>query len=165
MQKLLAFIANGFGLGRSPFAPGTVGCLLGLPIVWFINTRWGVPGQVVAAAVQILIAIPICQAAENEFKSKDPKGCVADEYLTFSLCMIGLPVTGVEGVLMMAFSFCTCRFFDIAKFWPADGLQRLKGGLGIVIDDVFAMLYALAANHLAWFLLRRTGWLEKFQPL
>lgn len=159
MQKLLAFIANGFGLGRSPFAPGTMGCLLGLPLAWFINTRWGVQGQIVAAALQTLIAIPLCQAAENEFKTKDPKGCVADEYLTFSLCMIGLPVTGAAGAAMLGLSFVTNRFFDIAKFWPAHGLQRLKGGVGIVIDDVFAALYALAVNHLAWFLLRKAGWL------
>ena len=159
MQKLLAFIASGFGLGRSPFAPGTMGCLLGLPLAWFINTRWGVQGQVVAAVLQTRIAIPLCQAAENEFKTKDPKPCVADEYLTFSLCMIGLPVTGTAGAVMMGISFVTNRFFDIAKIWPAHGLQRLKGGVGIVIDDVFAALYALAFNHMAWFLLRKLGWL------
>lgn len=161
MQKLLAFIATGFGLGYSPFAPGTMGCLLGLPIVWAINTRWegNIQAQIVAAMIQILIAIPLCQAAENELKSKDPKPCTADEYLTFSLCMIGLPVTGHAGAVMMALSFCSNRFFDIAKFWPADGLQRLKGGVGIVIDDVFAALYALAANHLMWFVLRKLGWL------
>lgn len=161
MQRLLAFIATGFGLGYSPFAPGTMGCLLGLPIVWFINTRWegNIQAQVVAAVIQILIAIPLCQAAENQLKSKDPGSCTADEYLTFSLCMIGLPVTGPAGAVMMGLSFCSNRFFDIAKFWPADGLQRLKGGVGIVIDDVFAALYALAANHLMWFLLRKLGWL------
>ena len=159
MQNLLAFIANGFGLGRSPFAPGTMGCLLGLPIAWFINTHWGIPGQVLAAVLQTLVAIPLCQAAENVFKTKDPKGCVADEYLTFSICMIGLPVTGTAGAVMMVFSFLTCRFFDIVKLWPAHGLQRLKGGVGIVIDDVFAMFYALAANHVAWWLLQKSGWL------
>lgn len=166
MQKLLAFIASGFGLGYSPFAPGTVGCLLGLPITWYLNTHYGIQGQLVAAALQILIAVPLSQAAENEFKAKDPKRCVADEYLTFSLCMVGLPVPGQPGGwIMMGIAFLTCRFFDIAKIWPAHGLQRLKGGVGIVIDDVFAMFYALAANHAAWYLLNRLGWLEKFQPL
>ncbi len=159
MQNLLAFIASGFGLGRSPFAPGTMGCLLGLPITWYINTHWGIPGQVLAAVLQTLLAIPLCQAAENVFKTKDPKACVADEYLTFSICMIGLPVTGTAGAVMMLFSFLTCRFFDIVKLWPADGLQRLKGGVGIVIDDVFAMFYALAANHVAWWCLQKSGWL------
>ncbi len=160
MQKFFAFVASGFGLGRSPFAPGTVGTLLGLPIVWFVNTRWGVPGQVVAAVLQVLVAVPLCQAAENEFKTKDPKPCVADEYLTFSLCLIGLPVLGQPGgLVMMGMAFLTHRFFDIAKIWPAHDLQRLKGGLGIVIDDVFASLYALAVNHLAWLLVQKSGWL------
>lgn len=159
MENLLAFIASGFGLGRSPFAPGTMGCLLGLPIAWYINTHFGITGQVLAAVLQTIVAIPLCQAAENVFKTKDPKPCVADEYLTFSICMIGLPVTGTAGAVMMTFSFLTCRFFDIVKLWPAHGLQRLKGGVGIVIDDVFAMFYALAANHVAWWLLQKSGWL------
>lgn len=150
MQRILAFVASGFGLGYSPFAPGTVGCLLGLPLAWWINRQWGVPGQVAAAAVLSLLAVPVCQAAENQFGSKDPRRCVADEYFTFPICMIGLPVSGAAGAVMLAIAFVSNRFFDIAKIWPAHGLQRLRGGLGIVIDDVFAALYALAFNHIAY---------------
>lgn len=159
MKNLLAFIGSGFGLGYSPIAPGTVGTLWGIPLVWWINTQFGVPGQVVATAVCLVIALPLCQAVEDKLKVKDPKPCVADEYLTFPLCLIGLPVVGQPGGLeMMAVAFLTHRFFDIAKFWPANGLQRLKGGFGILIDDVFASLYALAANHALFALARRMDW-------
>lgn len=157
MQRILAFMASGFGLGFSPVAPGTVGCLLGLPLAWWINRQWGIPGQVVASALLTLLAIPLSQAAENQFKTKDPKPCVADEYLTFPICMIGLPVAGHAGAVMMAIAFVSNRFFDIAKIWPAHGLQRLRGGVGIVIDDVFAALYALAFNHLALRILQHYG--------
>ncbi len=160
MKKILAFAGSGFGLGYSPFAPGTAGTLLGLPIVWAINTHAGVAAQLLIAVVLSLLAIPLCQAVEDEVKTKDPKRCVADEYLTFPLCMIGLPVIGQEhGLLMMGIAFLTNRFFDIAKFWPAHGLQRLTGGLGIVIDDVFAALYALAANHAILRALLHIGWI------
>lgn len=160
MKKLLAFAGTGFGLGYSPFAPGTVGTLLGLPIAWALNTHAGVPAQILVALALSALAIPMCQAVEDEVKTKDPKQCVADEYLTFPLCMIGLPVYGQEhGLLMMGVAFLTNRFFDIAKFWPAHGLQRLKGGVGIVIDDVFAALYALAVNHAIFRLALSQGWI------
>ncbi|MCO5068426.1 MAG: phosphatidylglycerophosphatase A [Kiritimatiellae bacterium] len=158
MKKILAFIGSGFGLGYSPFAPGTVGCLLGLPLAWWINTCFDVPGQIVAAIVCTLIAVPLSQAVEDVTQRKDPKPCVADEYLTFPICMIGLPVWDhPHGLLVMGFAFLTNRFFDIMKFWPANGLQRLKGGVGIVIDDVFAALYALAVNHGAYWAARHYG--------
>ncbi len=77
---------------------------------------------------------------------------VADEYLTFPICMIGLPFN--PWVLLVA--FISCRFFDIVKLPPANQLQRVKGGLGIVIDDVFASLYSLAVNHIVvWCILSR----------
>jgi len=160
MQKFLALLATGFGLGHSPFAPGTVGCLLGLPIAWWLNTTYGVQGQIVWSVALAVAAIPICQAGEDSLGGKDPKPCVADEYLTFPICMIGLPVIGQPGGLaMMGIAFVTNRFFDIAKIWPAHGLQRLKGGLGITIDDIFAALYALAVNHAIWWALQKYGWL------
>lgn len=161
MKKILAFAGSGFGLGYSPFAPGTVGCLLGLPLVWWTNTQFAVVGQIVASVLLTLLAVPLSQAVEDKLKVKDPKPCVADEYLTFPICMIGLPVWDQpHGLAMMGIAFLTNRFFDIAKFWPAHGLQRLTGGIGIVIDDVFAALYALAVNHAIYRALLHVGWLS-----
>jgi phosphatidylglycerophosphatase A len=92
-------------------------------------------------------------------RNKDPNPCVADEYLTYPLCLIGLPVVGQEGgTAMMALAFITHRFFDIVKLWPARSLERLAGGLGIVADDAVASLYALAANHALFYLARDRGW-------
>jgi phosphatidylglycerophosphatase A len=71
---------------------------------------------------------------------------VADEYATFPLVMIGLPVDRAEWWIVLV-AFLAARFFDIVKFWPSRGLQKVRGGLGIVIDDVFASLYALAFTH------------------
>ena len=153
-RRLAVWIATGFGLGYSPFAPGTVGSLWGVAIVvavWPVLPS--IPLQIALGVVLSLLAIGPCGAAEQHFGVKDPGRIVADEYLTFPLCMIGLPVTGAEWwVLPMA--FCSCRFFDIVKPPPARRLQNLHGGLGIVIDDVFASLYSLAANHLGYWVLK-----------
>lgn len=149
--RLGVVLATGFGLGLSPIASGTAGTLLGIPIVLLL---WplGLPAQAAAAVLLPLLAIPICDAAERAFGKKDDGRIVADEYLTFPLCMAGLPPTP----LMLATAFLSHRFFDIVKPPPARGLQALKGGVGIVMDDVFSSLYALAVNHaIYWFLLCR----------
>ena len=139
--QLAVAAATGFGLGLSPVASGTAGTLLGIPLVLLL---WplGLSVQIAAAAALPLVAIPICGAAERAYGKKDDGRIVADEYLTFPLCMVGLPAVP----WVMALAFLSHRVFDILKPPPARGLQALKGGLGIVIDDVFASLYALAFN-------------------
>ena len=145
LKQINLWLATGFGFGYSPIASGTVGCLWGLPMVWCVWTYGGVGvgGQIVFAVIMALIAIPICHGAEAHFGKKDDGRIVADEYMTFPICMIGLPT--VPWVMVMC--FLTNRFFDILKPPPARQLQVLKGGLGIVIDDVLAMFYSLAVNH------------------
>jgi len=138
--------ATGFGLGLSPIASGTVGSLPGVLLVVLLYPQFGVVAQIIFAVVLALAAIPICHAAEGVFKTKDDGRIVADEYMTFPLCMIGLPVTlAYWWVLPMA--FVVCRIMDIIKPPPAYQSQTLKGGLGITIDDIIASLYALAINH------------------
>lgn len=144
-RRVAVLIATGGGLGYSPVASGTAGTLPGLLLVAIL---WplGLTTQVVSAVLLALLAVPLCDIAEAHFKKKDDGHIVADEFMTFPICMIGLPLT--PWVLAMA--FVSNRVFDILKPPPARGLQALKGGLGIVIDDVFATLYSLAANHLAY---------------
>ncbi len=152
MRKLAILLANGFGLGLSPVASGTVGTLLALPIVWWfcqlLEVPYGIAWQCLIALGLSLVAVPICSAAEKHYGTKDDGRVVADEYLTFPICMIGLPLD--PWVLLVA--FLSCRFFDIVKLPPANQLQRLKGGVGIVIDDVFASLYSLVFNHVVYWL-------------
>lgn len=158
MKKFAFWAGTGFGTGYSPVAPGTVGALLGIPIAWLIHSCAGPFGQTIAALVCAGLAIPLCQSVEDKLGVKDPKQCVADEYLTFPLSVIGLPpLTAEGGWIIWGIAFLTHRFFDIVKFWPAHGLQRLKGGLGVLADDFFASLYALAANHMIYWLIQRQG--------
>jgi phosphatidylglycerophosphatase A len=145
IRRLAVVLATGFGLGMSPVASGTVGTLPGILIViavWPHGLAW----QLVAAILLPLLAIPICHRAEQVFGTKDDGRIVADEYLTFPITLIGLPLAP----WVMAMAFITARIFDIVKPPPARRLQDLHGGLGIVIDDVFASLYSLALNHLIY---------------
>ena len=93
-QYLAVAAATGFGLGFSPFASGTTGALLAIPLMFCLATVWtsAVIWQVFSCLILAAIAIPLCNVAENHFKRKDDRRIVADEYLTFPICMIGLPI-------------------------------------------------------------------------
>jgi phosphatidylglycerophosphatase A len=155
VNRLAILLATGFGLGYAPVASGTFGALLGIPLVYLIHTCPSLLGQIVSCATFALLAVPICDAAEKQFGKKDDGRVVADEWMLLPLVFIGIPLSP----LMVAVGFVISRIFDIIKPWPARGLQRVKGGLGIVIDDFFAAFYSLAFNHLAYWALTRMGWL------
>ena len=144
----MTVLATGFGLGLSPIASGTVGTLWGVVIVVLAFPFLSVSGQIILSAILSLVAIPICDAAEATYQTKDDGRIVADEYLTFPICLIGLinPALGIRWWVVLI-AFLTCRFFDIVKPAPANQIQALNGGLGIVADDVVASLYSLAANY------------------
>jgi phosphatidylglycerophosphatase A len=154
MNRLTWIAATGGGLGLSPFAPGTVGTIPGVVLVLFLGAA-GV-GWMLHAAIAValtLAAIPVCGAAEEAFGVKDDRRIVADEYATFPLCTIGIP--WAEAPWLLALAFVTNRVMDIVKPPPARGLQVLRGGAGIVMDDVFSSMYALAINHVVWWAWQR----------
>lgn len=149
-QRMILVAATGFGLGYMPIASGTFGSLAGVPLALGL-ARFAVGWQVLAALLLTLLAIPICDAAEGLLGGrKDDGRIVADEWMLFPLSVIGLPLW--EHLWLLIPAFLVARACDIIKPPPARGLQRLRGGLGIVIDDFFAALYALAINHGLWWL-------------
>jgi len=144
-QKFAVFVATGFGLGMAtPVAPGTVGTLPGVVFALW-SARQPLAIQLASCALLILLAIPICGTAERVLKKKDDGRICADEWMLFPLCVVGLPIA--QHLWLLPVCFLSARFFDIVKPPPARQLQSLHGGLGIVIDDFFASLYALASNH------------------
>ena len=90
-HRLVLALATGFGLGYAPVASGTIGSLPGVVLAVGLAylPLWI---QVAAAVLLASLAIPICTAAERHFGHKDDGRIVADEYMTFPLCVIGLPI-------------------------------------------------------------------------
>jgi phosphatidylglycerophosphatase A len=147
LDKLTRRVAVGFGFGLSRFMPGTVGTLWGIPLAWAVAQIPSLNLQIVGCLLLTLIAIPICEAAEKQLgQGKDPGCIVADEYLTLPIVYLGLPFT--PWVILSG--FVLHRIFDITKPPPIRQLQNLKGGVGIVIDDFIAALFALACNHMVF---------------
>jgi len=144
-NKRVQYLATGLGFGFSPVLPGTCGTLWGLPLAWAVAQLPALTFQIVACIALALLAVPVCSAAEKQLgKGKDPGCIVADEYCTLPMVYLGLPLT--PGVLLSG--FILHRIFDIIKPPPIRQLQSLKGGIGIVIDDFVAALFALACNQL-----------------
>jgi phosphatidylglycerophosphatase A len=155
-KRLIMLFATGGGLGYAPVASGTFGSLPGLAIVGALGAVT-LPWQIGISIVLALASFPLCQAADPYFDKKDDGRIVADEYLTFPLCVLGLPWQ--EHLWLLPMAFVICRILDIIKPFPAYRSQKLPGGIGIAMDDLISSTYALGINHLIWWLVNRQGWI------
>ena len=134
--NLLAF---GFVAGLSPVAPGTVGSLLALPIAFLtLDAGWQV--QAAIAAVLVVSGIWICGESARRIGVHDHGGIVWDEIAAMYITLLFAPPT----IVGWALAFGLFRLFDIVKPWPIRDLDhRLRGGTGIMLDDLVAALYAV----------------------
>jgi phosphatidylglycerophosphatase A len=135
-----ALIATGFGIGRLPWAPGTWGSLAALPCAWIISEIGGIGA--LAAAATIVFALGWWAAAwvAETSGQHDPGFIVIDEVAAQWLTALAVP----RDWRWFAAAFLLFRIFDIFKPWPIRAIERrVAGGLGIMLDDVMAALYAL----------------------
>jgi phosphatidylglycerophosphatase A len=141
-------VATFFGSGRLKPAPGTWGSLATV-IVWALassripvaNRTWA---TIIAAAAVTLIGIPAATRVARASGLKDPQFIVIDEVAGQLVALIAVPL----GWKTFLAGFILFRVFDIWKPFPIRRLERLPEGTGIVVDDLGAGLYALAAMHL-----------------
>lgn len=130
-------LATGFYVGLIPFAPGTWGTLLGVPLAWGVQFLPG-PARVALTLGIILAGIPICGRAATSMGKKDPGAVVLDEIAAYLGIFLFVPFHALSAVL----AFALFRIFDISKPWPAHRLEMLPGGWGIMADDLAAAVYA-----------------------
>jgi phosphatidylglycerophosphatase A len=139
------FLAFGFGFGLSPVAPGTTGTLAAIPLfaAFSFLPLWA---YLAATAVVTLAGFWICGRSSELLGVHDHRGIVWDEIAGYLITMIGAPLAW-PWVLA---GFVLFRIFDVLKPWPANWAdRRLHGGVGIMLDDVFAGIYALIVMQLA----------------
>lgn len=129
-------IGTGLGTGYSPVAPGTAGSLLA--VVLFLLWPQGSFFWLVMALIFFAIGVPVATHIEKE-RGEDPSLVVIDEVVGQWLALIFLPV--ISWKIAVA-AFLLFRFFDVWKPFPIDHSQQLKGGWGIMVDDVLAGVYA-----------------------
>ena len=136
--KLIKLAATGFGIGFMPFAPGTAGTLVGIPL-FFIFSFLPWYGYLFLLACFTGAAVYLAGAAEVLFGKKDPPCIVIDEITGFLWTMLSVSPILVHALL----GFILFRSFDIIKPFPVRSFQdKLPGGYGIVGDDVMAGIYS-----------------------
>ncbi|MDX2499327.1 MAG: phosphatidylglycerophosphatase A [Deltaproteobacteria bacterium] len=137
-EKMSVFLATGFYVGNIPFAPGTFGSLLGLPLC-FILAGIQLPPAIIVVVLFIGLAVWVSNNAARTLKRKDPGCIVIDEIAGMMVTLIGVPVHLTSVII----GFILFRILDIAKPFPIRMIdKRLSGGLGIVADDVVAGIFA-----------------------
>lgn len=149
------WLAFGLGSGLSPKAPGTVGTIPGVLLGWGL-VAWLLPwlgqgvtiGLILAlTAVLFVGGVGICQRASDRLGVHDHGGIVFDEIVGVLLVFVLLPTQWWELLIVFAWF----RVFDVLKPWPIGWLDRhVADGLGIMLDDLLAGLYALPATWLTF---------------
>jgi phosphatidylglycerophosphatase A len=147
-DRAVIFLATGLLIGNVPFAPGTFGSLIGLPLA-FLLSRLNLLLSVSFILLFVFFAIAVASAAEKILSKKDPAKIVIDEIAGLMVTFAGLPFnlkTAIAGFIIF-------RAFDILKPFPIRTLERnVPGGGGVVLDDVLAGIYANLILRLAFYI-------------
>ena len=142
LNNIEKIIGSGLYSGFIPLAPGTMGSIVAL-LVYLIP---GIENPVVLSGLIIVFLFwgkVIADKFETEY-GKDPKQCVVDEWVGTWISLLFIPKT----VSFIIISFVIWRMLDILKPFPADRLENLKGGWGIMLDDVISGVYTFIIIHI-----------------
>lgn len=152
MHRYAVLIATWFHVGKIPRAPGTWGTLAALPLVFLLH-KLGDYWQMGACLLLFPVAVWAAEAYESASGTHDSKEIVIDEVLGMAITMTFLPVTWQA----YAAGFALFRLLDILKPFPISYFDRnVKGGIGVVADDVVAGIIANAALQVVFL---KTAWL------
>ena len=135
------WIASGFGSGLSPVAPGTAGSAVAL-LPWFALRELSLPIFAVALLLAFALGVRASNIVIAQIRIDDPGVIVWDEFVGQWIALAPL-LWFVRGWPWIIIGFVLFRLFDIFKPWPVSWADRsIKGGLGVMLDDVLAGLYA-----------------------
>lgn len=138
LSNPIHLVAVGFGSGLAPKAPGTFGTLVAVPIYYFLSFLT----VEIYLAVLVLCSLAgflICHVTSRDMGVHDHKAIVWDEFVGYWITMLMVPFNFQWAIV----GFILFRFFDILKPFPICWLDKnVHGGLGIMIDDIVAGVFA-----------------------
>ena len=150
------WVAQGFGVGRIPVAPGTFGSVVGVGWFALLLLTGHVWLFVAGTTAGLALSVWLCGVGEKVLRQKDPQSVVLDEITAMPICFLGWVTTMAwkTGALPGPEEFFSSRtwapalgvfvlfrLFDVLKPWPVRQSQALAGGWGVTIDDVLAAVY------------------------
>ncbi len=136
-NRLITALTSFFYLGYSPFAPGSCGTIGALPLYYVMSRSLTDLQYLLLVVVLSVLCIFLSFKAIKIYKNNDPKEVVLDEVVGYLVAMALIEPTAVNIIT----GFVLFRAFDIVKPFPVNWLERLKGGYGIVMDDIAAGVY------------------------
>lgn len=153
-KNLIILLATWFGSGLAKKAPGTFGTLAAMPFAWVMQKYFGMEVLIAATLLACVGGVWVCDAylrVTGKAKDADPKEVVIDEVagVWLVLCLMPLNYMSVaEEWMPVSYvgAFLFFRIFDIWKPWPVSlADKKVKGGLGIMLDDLLAAVWAVIA--------------------
>ena len=140
LRNPIHLFAFGFGAGLAPRAPGTCGTLVAVPIVLGVM-QFGFAAHLAFAIVATLARISLCGESARPIGVQEHAGIVWDEITGYTVTMLAAP----PDWYWLVGGFVLFRLFDIWKPWPIrEADHSLSGGLGIMLDDIIAGIFAAA---------------------
>ena len=153
LKRIVIFLATGCYVGYSPVVPGTTGTLAAIPI-YFLLSHLSPLYYLAILLGSIYVAIWASDRAEVILQSRDCRHIVIDEMVGFLVTMFIVPPTW-RNILLGFFIF---RALDIIKPFPIRALEeRVRGGYGVVLDDIIAGIYGNLIIHVLRFTVLRGG--------
>ena len=144
MNRLALFVAQGLGIGRIAWAPGTFGTALAVPL-YLVLAPLDLLWYASVTVLLFLVGVWICGVADQVLGATDHASIVWDEIVGYLVTMLAAP----EGWWWIVGGFVLFRLFDIWKPWPIRAIERrVGGGLGVMLDDLIAALMAWIALQL-----------------
>ena len=145
-RKGILALATWFGCGKSPRAPGTVGTVGAIPLVWAMSFLMPMP-YMLGTIILIIFAIWVSHLHEAITGVHDSKEVVIDEVAGFAVTMTWVPFTWTYVLA----GFVIFRILDAVKPWPISYIDReVKGGVGIVADDLLAGILSNIILQVLW---------------
>lgn len=144
LSNPIHILSFGFGSGLSQVAPGTMGTLVAIPI-FLMLAAFSQAIYLLFVAIIFLVGCWASGRTAEALNVHDHPGIVIDEIVGYLITMLFVPITWYWVIL----GFLLFRLFDIWKPWPISIVDKqVKGGLGIMLDDVLAALYSLLSLHI-----------------
>ena len=145
LKDPLHLLSVGFGSGLLPKAPGTFGTLAAIPLYLLLALYTSELVYIIACSTGLVLGFYLCERTTQALGVQDHPGIVWDEIIGFLISMLFI-TPSLSSVLLGFFLF---RVFDILKPWPISVIDsRVKGGIGVMLDDVLAGGFALLCMHL-----------------
>ena len=155
-NRITVLLATMFYAGKFPWMPGTAGTFVAALIIIAEFLIWGGSARTINVCLFFICVVPsiiISGRAEKIFRKKDAQEIVIDEVMGMWLAVLGHTLS----IPLIVIAFILFRVFDIVKPFPASTAQRLRGGLGVVTDDLVAGVYVNLSLWIIIFIFDATG--------